>query len=325
MLATSSTAEPIRAETVRSGLVESVDELTACVVDEGGRTIAAYGDPDRPLFYRSAIKPFQAAVSMELGAGLPPEHLAVASSSHAGHPAHLAIVTRILADAGLDESALQTPPDWPMSGRAARLAVAQGHTRPRPLFHNCSGKHSAWLAACVASDLDTGSYLAPDHPLQRRMRERLADVTGLDPEPVGVDGCGAPTLRGTTAGLARAYARLGHDGAYVAVRTACARFPALVAGNDLVNGRLGQWWPGPVKSGAEGLIACAGNGFGAAVKSHSGSYERATAALGELLKALGVLSAAAVDALADVLAPPVLGGGRPQGTIRIVIPSERTT
>jgi L-asparaginase II len=324
MLATSSTADPIRAETVRSGLVESIDELTACVVDTSGRTLVAHGEPDRPLYYRSAIKPFQAAVSLELGAELPPEHLAVACSSHAGHPAHLAIVTSILTGADLDESALQTPPDWPLSGRAARLAVARGSTRPRPLFHNCSGKHSAWLAGCVASDLDPGAYLEPEHPLQRRVVERLADVAGLDPEPVGVDGCGAPTLRGSTAALARAFARLGHDDAYAAVRTACSRFPALVAGNDLVNGKLGQWWPGPVKSGAEGLIACAGNGFGAAVKSHSGSYERATAALGELLRVMGVLSAAAADALADVLAPPVLGGGRPRGAIRIVLPSKRT-
>lgn len=320
MLATSSTAEPIRAETVRSGVVESVDELTACIVDSRGRVIRSFGDPDRPLFYRSAIKPFQAAVSLELGADLPPEHLAVACSSHAGHPAHLAIVSRILVDAGLDESALQTPPDWPLSGKAMRLAVGAGHRRPKPLFHNCSGKHSGWLAACVAAGMDTRSYLDPQHPLQRRVLQRLAEVSGVDPDPVGVDGCGAPTLRGSVAALARAFARLGDD-EYSKVWAACSRFPALVAGNDLVNGKLGQWWPGPVKSGAEGLIACSGNGFGAAVKSHSGSYERATAALGEMLRTMGLLSAAAVHALSDVLAPPVLGGGHPQGTIRTVFPT----
>ncbi len=320
MLATSSTAEPIRAETVRSGLVESVDELSASVVDSRGRIIRSYGDPDRPLFYRSAIKPFQAAVSLDLGANLPPEHLAVVCSSHGGHPAHLAIVSTILERAGLDESALQTPSDWPLSGRASRLAVRAGHRRPKPLFHNCSGKHAGWLAACAAAGMDVATYLEPDHPLQQRIRQRLGEVSGVETVPVGVDGCGAPTLRGSVTGLARAYARLVDD-EYSRVRTACSRFPALVASNDLVNGKLGQWWPGPVKSGAEGLIACTGNGFGAAVKSHSGSYERATAALGEMLRAMGLLSAAATQALADVLAPPVLGGGRSQGTIRVVIPT----
>lgn len=320
MLATSSTAEPVRAETVRSGVVESVDELTAAVVDARGRVIRSFGDPDRPLFYRSAIKPFQATVSLELGADLPPEHLAVACSSHAGHPAQLAIVSRILEHAGLDESALQTPPDWPLSAKATRLAVRAGHRRPLPLFHNCSGKHAGWLAACAAAGLDTATYLDPQHPLQQRVIRRLAEVSGVEPEPVGVDGCGAPTLRGSVAGLARAYARLGDD-EFTRVHAACSRFPALVAGNDLVNGQLGQWWPGPVKSGAEGLIACSGNGFGAAVKSHSGSYERATAVLGEMLRTMGLLSAAAVEALSDVLAPSVLGGGRKQGTTRTVFPN----
>lgn len=320
MLATSSTAEPIRAETVRSGLVESVDELSACIVDDRGRIIRSYGDPDRPLFYRSAIKPFQAAVSLEFGADLPPEHLAVACSSHGGHPAHLAIVSKILENAGLDESALQTPLDWPLSGRAARLAAREGHRSQKRIFHNCSGKHAGWLAACSAAGMDIDTYLAPDHPLQQRIRKRLGELTGVEPKPVGVDGCGAPTLRGSVTGLARAFARLGDDD-LARVRTACARFPALVASNDLVNGKLGQWWPGPVKSGAEGLIACTGNGFGAAVKSHSGSYERATAALGEMLRTMGLLSPAATHALTDVLSPPVLGGGRKQGTIRTVIPT----
>ena len=92
-------------------------------------------------------------------------------------------------------------------------------------------------------------------------------------------------------------------------------------GGDLPGGKLGAWWPGPVKGGAEGLMACAGNGFAAAVKSHSGSHELATAALGEMLAAVGMLSAAAREALRDVLAPPVLGGGRIQGRIRIVLPT----
>ena len=149
----------------------------------------------------------------------------------------------------------------------------------------------------------------------------MAEITGADPEPIGVDGCGAPTLRGNVLGLARAFARLDSDPELAEVATACARYPALVAGNDVVNGKLGQWWPGPMKTGAEGLMACAGNGFGAAVKSHSGSYQTATAALGEMLAAVGLLSAAARTALEDVLARPVLGGGRPQGTVRIVVPA----
>lgn len=321
MLATSSTADPIRAETVRSGLVESVDELSGCIVDTDGHVIASFGDPTHPLFYRSAIKPFQAKVTQELGADLPPEHLAVACSSHAGSPAHLSIVKAILENAGLDETHLQSPHGWPLSANAARLLANQGHKTPRRLFHNCSGKHAGWLAACVAAGYDTATYLDPMHPLQQRVRIYVTDVTGIDPDPVGVDGCGAPTLRGNVLGLARAFARLAVDPDLAEVATACARFPALVAGSDLVHGKLAQWWPGPMKGGAEGLLACAGNGFGAVVKSHSGSDTHPTAALGEMLASLGLLSDGARAALVDVLAQPVLGGGEPQGAVRIVMPT----
>jgi L-asparaginase II len=321
MLATSSTTEPIRAETVRSGLVESTDEISGCIVDDSGKVIVSFGDPTRPLFYRSSIKPFQAKVTQEFGADLPPEHLAVACSSHAGSPAHLAIVLAILDGAGLDETDLQTPPGWPLSANATRLVAQQGHKKPRRLFHNCSGKHAGWLAACVAAGHDTSTYLDPMHPLQRRVQEYVADVTGIDPQPVGVDGCGAPTLRGNIVGLARAFARLAVDPELADVATACARYPALVAGSDLLHGKLAQWWPGPMKGGAEGLMACAGNGFAAVVKSHSGSDVHPPAALGEMLAAFGVLSAAAQAALTDVLAQPVLGGGRPQGNVRIVVPT----
>lgn len=321
MLATSSTTEPIRAETVRSGLVESTDTLTGCLVDRNGNLLVGFGDIERPLFYRSAIKPFQAKIALEFGADLPAEHLAVACSSHTGLPVHRAIVRSILDHAGLDETDLQTPPAWPTTDRATRLLVATGTEEPRPIFNNCSGKHAAWLAACAASGHDTTTYLDPAHPLQHRIRSYVADLTGLDPEPTGVDGCGAPTLRGNVLGLARAFARLDTDPELARVKTACSRFPALVAGNDVVNGRLGQWWPSPVKGGAEGLMACAGNGFAAAVKSHSGSYQTATAALAEMLAGLGLLSAAARAALSDVLARPVVGGGRTQGTVRILVPA----
>lgn len=323
MLTTSSTAEPIRAETVRSGMIESSDDLSGCIVDATGDLVVSFGDPNRPFFYRSSIKPFQAKVSLDLGAALPPEHIALACSSHSGLPAHLSIVGAILGQAGLDETALQTPRAWPLGESARRIVAFQGHRSSRPIFHNCSGKHAGWLAACVAAGLETARYLDPDHPLQQRVRTYLGDLTGIDSEPTGVDGCGAPTPRGTALGLARAFARLGHDDDLSEIRSACSRFPALVSSNDRNDGRLAQWWPGPMKGGAERVMACAGNGFAAVVKSHSGSGITPPAALGEMLAAVGLLSAAAVDALPDVLAPPVLGGGRPQGAIRIVIPATK--
>ena len=52
------------------------------------------------------------------GLDLDGELLALACASHSGEPFHLEGVRRILAGAGLDEDALQTPPDYPLDDQA---------------------------------------------------------------------------------------------------------------------------------------------------------------------------------------------------------------
>ncbi len=300
----------MQVRTVRSDLTEIVDEVDAVVVAPDGSESFVSGDADRPLFYRSAIKPLQATVALEAGADLPPEHLALACASHGGFPAHLAIVERILADGGLTEDDLRCPPAWPLATSARDLVVANGTRRPRRLFHNCSGKHAAWLRACRAAGWPIDGYLEPDHPLQRRIVQVVRDATGVEPEPVGVDGCGAPTLRGTVRGLARAFSRLTTDDRFTAAARAIDRFPALVADDLRPDGRFAMWWGGPVKVGAAGLVGAARNGVGLAARSRSGDSGAAVMGLIEAARRVGLLVPAMDRALADVSAPPVMGGGR---------------
>ena len=66
---------------VRSGLVETIHDGAVAVVSPDGALIASSGDIDRPFYFRSAAKPFQAAACLRLGFDPPPEHLAVASGS----------------------------------------------------------------------------------------------------------------------------------------------------------------------------------------------------------------------------------------------------
>ncbi len=306
---------PLRIRTVRSGLAEAFHVASAVAADSSGRVLAVWGEPDLPLFYRSAIKPFQATVADEAGAGLAPEQMALACASHSGFPAHLALVSSILGGVGLTTAALRCPPAWPLSDAARDILVARGHRAPRPLFHNCSGKHAAWLRACRAAGWPEESYLNPNHPLQRQVREVVADVTGVDPEPAGVDGCGAPTLRGSIRGLARAFARLTEDRRFAAAATAMHRYPALVADNLRGDGRLGAWWGGPVKVGAAGLVAAGRHGIGVAAKSHEGSASVALAALMEAIRCLELLPQVAWDSLCDVARPPVWGGGVVVGSL----------
>jgi L-asparaginase II len=168
----------VLARVVRSGVTESLHDGAIAVVDVVGRVIATQGDVDRRFFARSSVKPFQAHVSQTSGADLPPEWLAVASSSHDGTPAQLAIVRVMLDSAGLTESDLGCPPAWPLAMSSRSRLLLGGQYHPLRIYHNCSGKHSGFLRACLASGWDATSYLSPDHPIQARVRSLLGREPG---------------------------------------------------------------------------------------------------------------------------------------------------
>jgi L-asparaginase II len=309
---------------MRADIAEAWHHGSAIAVDLEGGVLAVWGDPDFPTYYRSAIKPFQATASQRAGAGLVPEHLALACASHGGQPVHVAIVRAMLGEMSIDESALQCPPDWPLSRSARDRLIAGGARTRRRVFHNCSGKHAGFLRACVAAGWPIDTYLDPSHPLQRSVTEIVAEATGIDPHPRPADGCGAPVLVGTLRGLATAFARLSYDPQYAEAATAIHRYPALVADSSRPDGRLAAWWGGPLKVGAQGLIAASRNGIGIAVKSHEGSRTIAVMTLIEVIRRLGLLPDAAGEALENIACPPVYGGGRPAGAIVPTLESATT-
>ncbi|MEZ5174785.1 MAG: asparaginase [Acidimicrobiia bacterium] len=308
----------MRFERVRSGLTESSDEVEAVAINREGDVLYSSGDVHRPIFYRSAIKPFQALAARRTGLELPAEHLAVSCASHGGHPVHLAIVRRILDDAGLAESSLRCTPGRPRARSADVLRIAAGDMKRRPILHTCSGKHAGWLAACARAGWDTGTYLAENHPLQRLIVDVVADATGVDPEPTGVDGCGAPTLRGTITGLATAFSRFGTDAETAPIASAMGRFGSLVSDNTMDEGSVAAMWGGTIKCGAEGLLAMERGGVAIVTKSISGDDTNALAAALRVAERLGMLTPAMIDAIARPLAPPVLGAGKPVGVLELV-------
>jgi L-asparaginase II len=298
--------------------MESVEDVSVVATDGDGTILFESGSPDTPLYYRSAIKPFQALAAARAGLRLPDEHLAVTCSSHGGFPVHLAIVEAILTDHGLTTDDLGCSSGRPSAMAAHNLQVQRGRLSAERLFHVCSGKHAGWLAACTVAGWDTTTYLDPDHPLQRSIAGIIYDLTGIDPEPLGVDGCGAPAPRGSLAGLAKAFARLGSDPELAPMARSMARFGALVADNIGPDGRTGLWWGGPQKVGAEGLFAMTRGGVTLAAKSHSGRAEVAVAAALVTAERIEALSPAMSEALADQMLPPVLGSGRVVGHMELI-------
>lgn len=187
----------------RSGFVESRHVGSAVVLDQHGEVQRSIGAPEAPVFPRSSLKPFQAIAVMNAGVQLRGPQAVLATASHAGTMRHMSTVRAMLTTAGLPEDALQCPPAFP-GDQATRDEMVRQGVGPQRIAMNCSGKHAAMLLACVANGWDAASYLHPEHPLQRAVRDTVERFTGEKPVATAVDGCGAPVFAISLIGLARA-------------------------------------------------------------------------------------------------------------------------
>ncbi|SEN40199.1 asparaginase [Nonomuraea pusilla] len=296
-------------EVVRSGFVESTHHARMLTVDAEGRPVETRGAVHVPASPRSSMKPLQALGMLRSGLRLEGELLALACASHSGESFHVDGVRKILAEAGLDESALRCPEDHPDD----RASTAYGR-----VYMNCSGKHAAMLATCVVNDWPTDTYLEPRHPLQRAIRETVEELTGERVAASGVDGCGAPLFFVSMLGVTRAFRAfpLAEAGSPERrVFDAMRAFPEWTSGTNRPEAAIMRAVPGLVlKAGAEAFDAFAfEDGRAGTVKIEDGSQRARTPVTVAALRSLG-LDAPALEELAH---PPLLGGGRPVGELRV--------
>jgi L-asparaginase II len=315
---------PVVAEVVRSGLVESRHRGRFVALDSDGRRVLAAGAVDEPIYPRSALKPVQALAMLRAGWTPPDEpSLALACASHSGEDTHVAVVRRTLDAAGLDEAALDNTPDLPLDQHAARALLRAGGN-PDRLHQNCSGKHAAMLATCVANGWPTATYRDPAHPLQVAIKAAVEDLAGEKVTHTGVDGCGAPLFALSLSGLAGAFRRLVlAEGGTPEQRVAAAMraHPELVGGTGRDVTVLMRALPGlVVKDGAEGVMAAA-TAAGAAVtlKIDDGAARPRTPVLIAALRAVGLDVSGLPDQLTQ---PPVLGHGESVGEITVTSVTE---
>lgn len=329
------TAPPVPlVELVRGDLREGVHHGSVVVTAPDGSVLHSAGEAHAPMFPRSSNKPAQAVGMLRAGLELAdPADLALAASSHNGEPEHVARARDLLSRHGLGEDDLRCPPDWPLRETTRDEYAAGGHGKRR-ITMNCSGKHAAMLATCAQRGLSTGDYLDPKHPLQGSIHDAVADLAG---EPIAtgtVDGCGAPLLAVSLTGLARTFARLvtAPEGSPErSVGTAMSAHPWLVAGTEREDTLLMEAVPGLVsKAGAEGVIAVAlPDGHAVAAKISDGARRALLPVAVGALRALGNgsvggntgsagLTDAALDALGGLAESPLLGGGEPVGSVRLI-------
>jgi L-asparaginase II len=328
-------------------MVESVHRIAACAVDRTGRVIFSAGDVESPVFLRSSAKPFIAATVIAAGArerfGLEPREIAVMAASHSGQPFHVEAVRSILRKIGLDESALQCGPHAPYNAKAARDLESAG-IEPTAVHNNCSGKHAGILALCVLIGADPATYLELENPAQQRILELCARASDRRVEDfaLGVDGCGIPVYATPLYNGALSFMRLAtltglaDEDAHALriVRDAMIAYPEHVSGTGEFDARLMSAGEGTIacKSGAEGVhgTAAISAGIGLLVKIADGTARARGPAVLSILRRLGVLAAAAQEALADLEHPIVynrarraVGDIRAAGTVAVEKASTR--
>jgi L-asparaginase II len=254
-----------------------------------------------------------------LAAGWTPrsgEELAIGAGSHNGEDGHRDVVAAMLDAVGLTADALGCPPALPSHEPTRCRWLAEGRAPDRTAM-NCSGKHAAMLATCAANGWSTTDYLDPTHPLQQGIRATVEDLAGETVAHTGVDGCGAPLLALSLAGLARAFGRLvlaapGTPERRVA--DAIRAHPTWTSGTSRDEALLMAGVPGLLgKAGAECVYAVAlADGRAVALKVEDGHPRTRPVVMSAALRRLGV-EAPVVAELGRVV---LLGGGRPVGELR---------
>ena len=326
---------PLTVEVTRGGMVESRHRGAAVVMDAKGNAVHAWGEIERIVYPRSAIKPLQALAVVETGAAealaVTDAELALASASHCGQPQHMDVVLAWLERIGLGADDLECGAHEPLDPETAKARVRAGES-PGPADNNCSGKHAGMLTTAKHLGEETAGYTRPGHPVQQRLRAILTDIGGADlrQAPEGTDGCGIPVFGMPLSAMARAMARMADTGGLEAGRAeAAGRIVAAMMSNPLLVSGRGRFdtiamkaanGAFAVKTGAEGVHGAIlpELGLGVAVKIDDGARRAAQVAMAAILDYLGVLDGEAKVALAGFLETPVLNEkGERVGEIRM--------
>jgi L-asparaginase II len=260
----------------RGPFVESV-HLVHAVAVQAGSVVAGAGDPAFLTSLRSSAKPFQALPLVRSRSDLDDTDVAIASASHRAEPEQIEAVRRLLAKAPATEDDLE-------------VGTQEGRP-PKPIYHNCSGKHAGMLATCRARGWASEGYRLAGHALQDEILAEIAAAAEVDPGSVetALDGCGVVCFALPLERVALMFSRLEEREGGERIAAGMRAHPALVGGTGQPDTELMRMLPGWIaKGGAEGLFCAAGpNGVGVALKAQDGSYRGLRPAIAAFFEALG--------------------------------------
>ncbi len=292
-------------QVLRGGLLESRHKVHAAVVNSDGKLVASVGDPHFSSFLRSSAKPFQALSMIPYleTLGLGSEHLAIAMASHNGEPIHVQTVADLQAKSGVKLEWLVCGTHQPFSA-SARAALKAANQKPNVLQHNCSGKHSGMLAACLAKGLMTTGYAQPEHPYQQEIASDIRALMETDSLEIAIDGCSVPCYRvplervafGMSKFAAPQTAPSSYQTSLELAFSVMREHPYLIAGEHRIDTSLMQHIPNLIsKIGAEAYMVLAirdtqhGN-LGIAMKIEDGTERARDIAMLRILEQLNVVA-----------------------------------
>lgn len=296
----------ILAKVLRGEREESVHYGSVAVVDGKGQLTHYAGDPEFFTFVRSSAKPFQLMPLIQTGAadkfGFSQKQLSIMCGSHIGTDHHREVVQANLDAAGNKPDDLQCGTHLPiymiMSGE-----YPEHDEHKDVLRHNCSGKHSGFLALARFLGDDVAEYLNPESKTQQLILDTIARVYEYPKEKItiGVDGCSAPNfgmplIHGAIAFMKLANTR-GWDDEESAIMTrikdAMTEYPEMFSGEGRFDLALMRSFPNNIitKGGAE---AYQGIGFsdpqiGIAIKIEDGNARGLFPVCIEVLCQLGLI------------------------------------
>ena len=282
----------------RGSSVESIHRAHASICNTKGRTLMKAGLSEYETFIRSALKPFQALPFLTSGAlekyNFDYKTLALACGSHSGSANQARTAFKLLWNAEIDIQNLKCPVP---------------PNKESKLQHNCSGKHSAFLATCKKMNWDLESYLMGDHPLQIEIFRRVSDLLKIPAEELIAerDDCGAPTLLLSLSQMAILYAHLSRSDhpEFEKITRAMTHYPDLVAGEGYFDSELMKRGHNQIisKGGSEGIqcIGLLGEGIGLSIKVEDGSKRAKHAIAIHILRKLEWITPSALEELDEIM------------------------
>jgi L-asparaginase II len=315
----------------RGDLIESVHFGAVAVCNHQGELIASSGDPELTTYLRSSSKPFQLMPLIESGGieefNLSDREISVMCASHTGSELHVSTVRAIQDKIHVQESDLLCGIHPPKDKESA-LALRLNNQHPSQNYHNCSGKHTGFLAQAVLNHLPKEDYINPDHPVQKRVIRTFSEMSHMNEKSIhiGIDGCSAPVFGIPLHNAAWAFASLADpqelsDERAFACRKICqamTSYPEMVAGYGEFDTRLMQVGNGKIvaKGGAEGYQGIAlmpgalsqdSPALGITFKISDGDPSRRACnfVAVEILRQLGALDGSQIEELEEFYLKPV--------------------